>query len=97
MTDPPAEFIGAPIGHVSSFSELTAHSQELTALILEAQSCRFLSSPLWRSRMRRLPAIARLSFVLFLLAPCSVATAQALKVLNLPDYGRWNRVTSTAL
>ncbi len=24
-------------------------------------------------------------------------TSLALKVLNLPDYGRWNRITSTAL
>ena len=47
--------------------------------------------------MRRSPAVARLALFLVLLAPLTSAAAQALKVLNLPDYGRWNRITSTAL
>ena len=47
--------------------------------------------------MRRSPAVARLALFLVLLAPLASAAAQALKVLNLPDYGRWNRITSTAL
>jgi len=44
--------------------------------------------------MRRTLAIALFAS---LLAPLSVASSQALKVLNLPDYGRWNRITSTGL
>ena len=47
--------------------------------------------------MRRSPAVARFALLLFLLAPLASAAAQALKVLNLPDYGRWNRITSTSL
>ena len=47
--------------------------------------------------MRRSPAVARVVLVLLLLAPLANAAGQALKVLNLPDYGRWNRITSTAL
>lgn len=50
--------------------------------------------------MRRSSAISRfalLASALFLLAPLESATAQALKVLNLPDYGRWNRITSSGL
>ncbi len=51
--------------------------------------------------MRRIPMISRLatalSLLMVLLAPFSSARAQALKVLNLPDYGRWNRITSTGL
>ena len=44
--------------------------------------------------MRRTPLIA---LIALLIAPFASSSAQALKVLNLPDYGRWNRVTSTAL
>jgi dipeptidyl aminopeptidase/acylaminoacyl peptidase len=47
--------------------------------------------------MRRSPAFVRLALALLLAAPISIASAQALKVLNLPDYGRWNRITSTSL
>ncbi len=44
--------------------------------------------------MRRTRTIA---LIALLLAPLASANAQALKVLNLPDYGRWNRITSTGL
>src|ERR1035438_5991629 len=47
--------------------------------------------------MRRSPPLARLALLLLLVSPLASAAAQALKVLNLPDYGRWNRITSTAL
>src|ERR1019366_2983921 len=47
--------------------------------------------------MRRSPTVARVALVLLLLAPLANAAGQALKVLNLPDYGRWNRITSTSL
>src|ERR1035437_8962804 len=47
--------------------------------------------------MRRCSVVARLALVAFLLAPLTRANAQTLKVLNLPDYGRWNRITSTSL
>ncbi len=47
--------------------------------------------------MRRYPAAARLTLLLLLVAPLAQLEAQALKVLNLPDYGRWNRITSTSL
>src|SRR5476649_2418117 len=42
--------------------------------------------------MRRTPVVVLIAVIF-----ASVANAQALKVLNLPDYGRWNRVTSTGL
>ena len=44
--------------------------------------------------MRRVPIIA---LIAVLIAPFASSSAQALKVLNLPDYGRWNRITSTTL
>jgi dipeptidyl aminopeptidase/acylaminoacyl peptidase len=44
--------------------------------------------------MRPAPTIA---LIALLLAPLASANAQALKVLNLADYGRWNRITSTGL
>ncbi|HEX7546652.1 MAG TPA: prolyl oligopeptidase family serine peptidase [Gemmatimonadaceae bacterium] len=47
--------------------------------------------------MRRSPAVARFALLLLFLAPLANAAGQALKVLNLPDYGRWNRITSTSL
>jgi acetyl esterase/lipase len=50
--------------------------------------------------VRFFPATARaamLALLLSLAAPFAALHAQALKVLNLPDYGRWNRITSTGL
>lgn len=42
--------------------------------------------------MRRAPIVALIAGLF-----AAVANAQALKVLNLPDYGRWNRITSAGL
>jgi len=46
--------------------------------------------------MRRSAAVLTL-VVALIVATAATATAQALKVLNLPDYGRWNRITSSGL
>src|SRR5665213_1476615 len=77
-----------------------AHGYQLIAIGSERPSqlrAVSLLSALSEIPVHRSPAVAPLALIALLLAPFAGANAQSLKVLNLPDYGRWNRITSTAL